>query len=80
MPLSAMPMVKAANAALMERTPFAIDDAKDDDDDSEDESNQGGEDDQVLDEVDAFLEAHDSGLTDADQEVAKDLLHAEPVK
>jgi len=79
MPMSAMPIVKAANAALMERTPFAIDDAKDDDD-SEDESEEGGNDDQVLDEVDAFLEAHDSGLTDADQEVAKDLLHAEPVK
>lgn len=26
-------------------------------------------------QVDAFLEAHDSGLTDADKEVAKGLLH-----
>lgn len=81
-----LPIVKAANAALtMERTPFAIDDAKDDDDDDDDfdtdeETEDGGDDDLVLDEVDAFLEAHDSGLTDADKEIAKDLLNAEPVK
>jgi hypothetical protein len=56
LPLSAMPVVKAANAALMERTPFAIDDAKDDDDDSEDQSDEGG-DDQVLDEVCDMLTA-----------------------
>ncbi|KAF8889264.1 rab-GTPase-TBC domain-containing protein [Infundibulicybe gibba] len=78
---SPMPMLQAANAALMERTPFAIDDAKDDDDEEDDDFLEGEEgDDQVMDEVDAFLEAHDSGLTDADQEVAKDLLHAEAVK
>ncbi|KAG6906926.1 hypothetical protein DXG01_011352 [Tephrocybe rancida] len=64
------PMVQAVNARLMERTPFAIDDAKDDDDESDDELGVGDNDDQVMDEVDAFLEAHDSGLTDADQEVA----------
>ncbi|KAK0189305.1 rab-GTPase-TBC domain-containing protein [Armillaria mellea] len=78
---SPMPMVQAANAALMERTAFAIDDVKDDDDDDEDfgdDTLDGG--DNVMDEVDAFLEAHDSGLTDADKEVAKDLLNAEPVK
>ncbi|KAK0488526.1 rab-GTPase-TBC domain-containing protein [Armillaria novae-zelandiae] len=78
---SPMPMVQAANAALMERTAFAIDDAKDDDDEDEDfgdDTLDGG--DNVMDEVDAFLEAHDSGLTDADKEVAKDLLNAEPVK
>ncbi|SJL17798.1 related to MDR1-Mac1p interacting protein [Armillaria ostoyae] len=78
---SPMPMVQAANAALMERTAFAIDDAKDDDDEDDDfgdDTLDGG--DNVMDEVDAFLEAHDSGLTDADKEVAKDLLNAEPVK
>jgi hypothetical protein len=49
-----MRQVEAANAALMERTPFAIDDAKDEDDDG-DESGDGldigGDDDQVMDEV-----------------------------
>ncbi len=68
-----MPMVQAANAALMERTAFAIDDAKDDDEDEDgldlDDDTIG--DDNVMDEVDAFLEAHDSGLTEADKEVAK---------
>ncbi|KAF8074543.1 rab-GTPase-TBC domain-containing protein [Lyophyllum atratum] len=74
------PMVQAVNARLMERTPFAIDDAKDDEDYSDDELGGNDIDDEVMDEVDAFLEAHDSGLTDADKEVANDLLHAEPVK
>ena len=91
--LSSMPMIQAMNAAaaLMERTPFAIDDAKDDDDEDEDELGLSDNDDQVMDEVsflfvirtyliyvllffffkvDAFLEAHDSGLTDADKKVA----------
>lgn len=66
--------VAKANAAVMERTPFAIDDAEDSEEDEEDEDEfgEGGDgDDQVLDEVDAFLEAHDSGLTEADKEVAK---------
>ncbi|KAH7920520.1 TBC-domain-containing protein [Leucogyrophana mollusca] len=76
---SPMPHMQAVNAAFMERTPFAIDDAGDDDD-SDLESDHEGDDDQVLDEVDAFLEAHDSGLTDADKELAKDLIDAEPVK
>ncbi|KIJ65220.1 hypothetical protein HYDPIDRAFT_131621 [Hydnomerulius pinastri MD-312] len=76
---SPMPHVKAVNAAFMERTPFAIDDAGDDDDDSDLDLVHGEDDDQVMDEVDAFLEAHDSGLTDADKEVAKDLLNAKPV-
>lgn len=74
---SPLPIVKAANAALMtmERTPFAIDDAKDEDDDDDedltsDEEFESG-DDAVLDEVDAFLEAHDSGLTEDQKEVAK---------
>jgi len=68
----------------MERTPFAIDDSRDEDDDddydTDEETEDGGDDDLVLDEVDAFLEAHDSGLTEADKEIAKDLLHAKPVK
>jgi hypothetical protein len=73
---SPLPIVKAANAALMtmERTPFAIDDAKDEDDEDEDtETDEDFEsgDDAVLDEVDAFLEAHDSGLTEDQKEVAK---------
>lgn len=73
-------IVQAASAALtMERTPFAIDDARDDDDSDDDEfedgeEGEGGDDEVVMDEVDAFLEAHDSGLTDADQEVAKGAL------
>jgi len=68
---SPMPHVKAVNAAFMERTPFAIDDAGDDDDDSDLDMVHGEDDDQVMDEVDAFLEAHESGLTDADKEAAK---------
>lgn len=55
--LSAMPMIHAMNAAaaLMERTPFAIDDAKDDDDEDEDELGiNDNDDDQVMDEV-SFL-------------------------
>jgi len=96
--------VAKAGATVLERTPFAIDDAQyssenedeedededgDEDEDDEDESEEDeedededeeeeedeedetNEDDQVLNEVDAFLEAHDSGLTEADKEVAK---------
>lgn len=52
---SAMPMAKAVNAvnaALMERTPFAIDDAKEDDEDEDsDEDPFGEENDEVMDEV-----------------------------
>jgi hypothetical protein len=76
-PHPTMSLVEAANAALMERTAFAIDDAKDEDDEDDlvgEDEGAGGEDDQVLDEVDAFLEAHDSGLTEADQETAKGAL------
>jgi len=50
---SPLPMVHAANAALMERTPFAIDDAKDGDDDDDDDDTD--EDDGVLDEVCSFF-------------------------
>jgi len=72
-----MPILQAVNAAaLMERTPFAIDDAKDDDDDL----GESADDDQVMNEVDAFLEAHDSGLSEADKALANDLLKAEPLK
>jgi hypothetical protein len=52
--LSSMPMIHAMNAAaaaLMERTPFAIDDAKDDDDEGDDELGISDNDDQVMDEV-----------------------------
>lgn len=51
-----MPMIQAVNAALMERTPFAIDDAKDDDDDDDDDLSDVDNDDQVLDEVCSFFE------------------------
>jgi TBC1 domain family member 8/9 len=47
---SALSMVQAANAALMERTPFAIDDAKDDDEESDLDS-EVAVDDGVMDEV-----------------------------
>jgi TBC1 domain family member 8/9 len=55
--LSSMPMIHAMNAAaaLMERTPFAIDDAKDDDEGDEDELDISDNDDQVMDEVSSFL-------------------------
>jgi len=76
--LSPMPHIKVANAALMERPQFAIDDAQDDDDDSLDEED-GEDDDHVLNEVDAFLEAHDSGLSEADKELAKDVVNASPM-
>jgi len=80
-------MVQAANAALhMERTAFAIDAAAAQDEDEEDDLDLEGtgagaeDDDHVMDEVDAFLEEHDSGLTDADKALAKDLQHASPMK
>ena len=48
--MASLPHVQAVTAALMERTPFAIDDAIDDDEDSL--AGIGGEDDdQVMDEV-----------------------------
>ena len=54
--LSSMPMIQVMNAAaaLMERTPFAIDDAKDDDDEDEDDLGISDNDDQVMDEVSFF--------------------------
>ena len=73
--LSPMPTMyeaaASAAAAFMERTPFAIDDAKDDEDETDDETDEEDEDDGVMDEVDAFLEAHDSGLTEAERELAQ---------
>ena len=47
-------MVHAVNAAFMERTPFAIDDAKDDDDETDEEDGVDDHDDQVMDEVCIF--------------------------
>lgn len=49
--LSAMPMIQAANAALMERPQFAIDDAKDDEDEDDSDLGDVDNDDQVMDEV-----------------------------
>ena len=57
-PMPPMALVEAANAALMERTPFAIDDAKDDEDD-EDEEEENEEDDGVMDEVCQLLSCDD---------------------
>ncbi|KAF5359991.1 hypothetical protein D9758_007584 [Tetrapyrgos nigripes] len=75
-----MPLLQAANAALLSRPAFTIDDAGDEDEEDEEDLDAGDNDDTVMDEVDAFLEAHDSGLTDADKKVADDLRKAEPVK
>ncbi|KAG8901611.1 hypothetical protein FRC00_006004 [Tulasnella sp. 408] len=55
---------------VMERQTFAIDAAKDDDEEEDSMYAIGGDDD-VMDEVDAFLEAHDSGLTDAQKAEAQ---------
>ncbi|KAI0700129.1 TBC-domain-containing protein [Cerioporus squamosus] len=71
-PMPSMFQAAASAAAMMERTPFAIDDAKDDEDETDEESDV--EDDGVMDE------AHDSGLTEAERELAQDLIDAEPVK
>lgn len=51
---SPMPMVQAANAALLERTAFAIDDAKDEDEEDEESGFGVGDDDGVMDEVRSF--------------------------
>ncbi|KAH6916312.1 rab-GTPase-TBC domain-containing protein, partial [Coprinopsis sp. MPI-PUGE-AT-0042] len=73
--LSAMPMLKVAQqASLMERTPFAIDNAEDEDEEDDEDFTDSDADDQVLDEVDAFLEAHDSGLSEADKQLANGTL------
>lgn len=45
------PMVQAANAALLARPAFTIDDAKDDDEEADDGVETGDNDDQVMDEV-----------------------------
>ncbi|KAF8310087.1 TBC-domain-containing protein [Clavulina sp. PMI_390] len=72
-----------SNTSFMERTHFTIDDAADGDDDDLDDLDAagGGDVDQsMMDEVDAFLEAHDSGLTGAENAAAKDLLSAPAIK
>jgi hypothetical protein len=66
-----MPLLHAASAALMERATFAIDDVGDEDEEALSDGELGGGDDEVMDEVDAFLEAHDSGLSEADKALAK---------
>jgi len=82
-PIPITPLVhQLASTTTMERTRFAIDESKDegDDDDLDSLDGVGGEDDKLMmDEVDAFLEAHDSGLTGAENEAAKDLLTASPI-
>ncbi|KAG9017939.1 hypothetical protein FRB90_000065, partial [Tulasnella sp. 427] len=62
---------------VMQRQTFAIDTARDDDEEEDSMYAIGGDDD-VMDEVDAFLEAHDSGLTDAQKAEAQGLLSASP--
>ncbi|WVW78360.1 hypothetical protein I302_100314 [Kwoniella bestiolae CBS 10118] len=72
-------MVKAAQEAVMHRPNFAID-AIGDSDDEEGAEGEGEED--VMDEVEAFLKAHgddDSGLKGEQKKVAEDLLKAEPM-
>jgi broad specificity phosphatase PhoE len=58
--ISPLARANAAAAAVMERQAFAIDEAKDDDDLGDGDTGEvGGEvDDNMMDEVDAFLEAH----------------------
>lgn len=71
-----------ASTSVMERKPFAIDEAKDDGkigDDLDSLDGVGEDDKLMMDEVDAFLEAHDSGLSNAENEAAKDLLTASPI-
>ncbi|GJJ11457.1 hypothetical protein Clacol_005690 [Clathrus columnatus] len=78
LPAAKLPdLIQAANAAVKERPTFAIDEAKDDEDL---EDTKAEDDADVMDEVDAFLQAHDSGLTETDKEVAKELLSASPMK
>lgn len=56
------------DSLILERPTFAIDKANEDD---EDAMYAIGGDDDVMDEVDAFLEAHDSGLTEAQKAEAQ---------
>jgi len=78
-PLSPSPLIPTP--MIMERRAFAIDEAKDD---GREEGMYaiGGDDDddEMMDEVDAFLEENEKGLTDAQIAEAKDLLSASPQK
>ncbi|KIM53855.1 hypothetical protein SCLCIDRAFT_408915 [Scleroderma citrinum Foug A] len=76
---TSLPHVKALSAAFLERTPFAIDDVGDDEDDNDLDLVHGKDDNRVMDEVDVFLEADDSELSEADKEVVKDLLNVKPM-
>ena len=81
---TSLPHNKEVSAAFLERTPFAID-VGNDDNDSDLHLVHGEDDNQVVNEVlltfgtlircvpqvDTFLEANDSGLSEADKEVAK---------
>ncbi|KAH7105928.1 TBC-domain-containing protein [Auriculariales sp. MPI-PUGE-AT-0066] len=82
---SASGVINPLKFAVLERTPFAID-AAGDDGETDDEDAQldtaavRDDDETVLDEVDAFLEANDSGLSEVDKAIAKDLQTASPMK
>ncbi|CAE6364637.1 unnamed protein product [Rhizoctonia solani] len=65
-------------ALVNERPKFAIDEAKEEEDDLDDLDAVTAED-GLLDEVDAFLEEHDAGLSAAEKDAAKDLLNAKPI-
>jgi len=65
-------------ALVSERTAFAIDEAKEEEEDLEDFDDIA--EDGLLDEVDAFLEEHDAGLSAAENTAAKDLLNAKPIQ
>ncbi|KAF8517918.1 rab-GTPase-TBC domain-containing protein [Hysterangium stoloniferum] len=70
-------LILTASAAAQERQKFAIDEARDDDDEELEGGDAAADDDAG---VDAFLQAHDSGLSEADKAVAKELLTASPMK
>ncbi|CAE6473441.1 unnamed protein product [Rhizoctonia solani] len=65
-------------ALVNERPKFAIDEAKEEEEDLDDLDAVAAED-GLLDEVDAFLEEHDAGLSAAEKDAAKDLLNAKPI-
>lgn len=60
---------------ILERKAFAIDQSNNETEDSDMYAIGGDDDDEMMDEVDAFLEAHDKGLTDAQNAEAKGVTH-----
>ncbi|KAG8706436.1 hypothetical protein FRC08_001075, partial [Ceratobasidium sp. 394] len=65
-------------ALVQERQKFAIDEAQGEEDDLDEL--EGELEDGLLDEVDAFLEEHDAGLSEAENSAAKALLNAKPIQ